>query len=139
MERVLIEHYGEFLRRYGLIIKTSNKAEKTALLGIIRDPRIVSDKADVLLTYDNEGKEDLLGVIHVKASIAERRTDDVPMSQALIQAGYLSIFWTMDVKSFPSPNPINRGEFGSADSEDMSEKRRDIEEHGHFSACFSYN
>ena len=139
LERVLVEHYGEFLQQHGLTIKISNKAEKTALLGVIRDPRIVPDKADVLLTYDNEGKEDLLGVIHVKASVAERRTDDVPMSQALIQAGYLSIFWTMDVKSFPSPNPVNRGEFGSADSEDMSDKRRDIEEHGHFSACFSYN
>jgi hypothetical protein len=108
-------------------------------LGIIKDPRIVPEKADVILSYDNNGEEHLLGVIHVKASIAERRTDDVPMSQALIEAGYLSIFWTMDAKSFPSPNPVNRGELGSTTSEDISEKRRDIEEHGHFSACFSYN
>ena len=139
LERVLIEHYEQFLQQHGMNIKTSNKVEKTALLGVIEDSRIVPDKADVLMTYDNDGTEDLLGVIHVKASIAERRTDDVPMSQALIQAGYLSVFWTMDVKSFPSSNPVNRGEFGIADSTDISEKRRDIEEHGHFSACFSYN
>lgn len=139
LERVLVEHYREFLHQHGLNIKISNKAEKTALLGIIEDPRIVSDKADVLLTCVVGSEERLLGVIHVKASIAERRTDDVPMSQALIQAGYLSIFWTMDVKSFPSSKPINRGEFGSSAGEDTSEKRRDIEEHGHFSACFSYN
>ena len=44
----------------------------------------------------------------------------------------------MDSKSFPSANPVNRGEFGTADSE-VSEKRRDFEEHGYFSACFSYN
>ena len=139
LERVLVEHYGKFIMSQGLNVKLSSKAEKAELLGDIEDPRIVPDKADVLMTYDNEGKEDLLGVIHVKASIAERRTDDVPMSQALIQAGYLSIFWTMDVKSFPSSDPVNRGEFGTADGEDISEKRRDIEEHGHFSACFSYN
>lgn len=139
LERVLVEHYGEFLRRNRLFIRTSNKAEKTAHLGVIQDARIVPDKADVLILYYADGEERLLGVIHVKASLAERRTDDVPMSQALIQAGYLSAFWTMDSKSFPSPNPVNRGELGSAAREDMSDKRRDFEEHGHFSACFSYN
>ncbi len=139
LERVLVDHYGEFLRRNRLFIKTSNKAEKAAHLGVIRDSRIVPDKADALILYHMDGKERLLGVIHVKASLAERRTDDVPMSQALMQAGYLSIFWTMDSKSFPSTNPINRGELGIASREDMSDKRRDFEEHGHFSACFSYN
>ena len=77
-------------------------------------------------------------MVHVKASIAERRTDDVPMSQALVQAGYLSVFWTLDSKSFPSAKPVNLGEFGVADGE-INDKRRDFEEHGHFSACFSYN
>ena len=61
------------------------------------------------------------------------------MSQALIEAGYLSIFWTMDSKSFPSERPYNRGEFGSARGDSVSDKRRDFEEHGYFSACFSYN
>ena len=140
LERVLIEHYDPFLTRNGVTVKISNKSEKTELLSVIKDSRIVPDKADVLVTYNSDdGSEKLLGVVHVKASIAERRTDDVPMSQALIEAGYLSIFWTMDSKSFPSPNPINRGEFGEVDSENISDKRRDLEEHGHFSACFSYN
>ena len=97
------------------------------------------DKADVLITYRAESGEQLLGVVHVKASIAERRTDDVPMSQALVQAGYLSVFWTMDSKSFPSASPVNRGEFGDVADGKVSDKRRDFEEHGHFSACFSYN
>ena len=140
LERVLIEHYDPFLIRNGVTVKISNKSEKTELLSVIEDPRIVPDKADVLVTYNSgHGSEKLLGVVHVKASIAERRTDDVPMSQALIETGYLSIFWTMDSKSFPSPNPVNRGEFGEAESENISDKRRDLEEHGHFSACFSYN
>ena len=139
LERVLIAHYQPFLIREGLSIKISSKAEKTALLGGIDDPRIVPDKADILLCYDDGGEERLLGVVHVKASIAERRTDDVPMSQALIAAGYLSVFWTMDVKSFPAARPVNRGEFGDVDDGQPSDKRRDFEEHGHFTACFSYN
>ena len=139
LERVLVAHYQPFLIREGLSIKISSKAEKAALLGGIDDPRIVPDKADVLLCYDAGGAERLLGIVHVKASIAERRTDDVPMSQALIAADYLSVFWTMDVKSFPATRPVNRGEFGDVDDGQMSDKRRDFEEHGHFSACFSYN
>lgn len=138
LERVLIEHYGPFLGKNGVIITTGNKAKKESLLSAAGDSRIVPDKADILISYADSG-ENLLGVVHVKASIAERRTDDVPMSQALMEAGYLSVFWTMDCKSFPSAKPENRGEFGEASGERISEKRRDFEEHGHFSACFSYN
>ena len=139
LEGLLVAHYGEFLSQNGIVIKIGNKAQKSALLGSIDVPGIVPDKADVLLLYDSDGVEQLLGVVHVKASIAERRTDDVPMSQALIEAGYLSVFWTMDSKSFPSAYPVNRGEFGEVDDQQMSDKRRDFEEHGYFSACFSYN
>ena len=139
LERVLVAHYRRFLALNGVTVKISSKAEKSVLLGGIDDPRIVPDKADILLSYDVDGVELLLGVVHVKASLAERRTDDVPMSQALIAAGYLSVFWTMDVKSFPATRPVNRGEFGDVDDSQPSAKRRDFEEHGHFSACFSYN
>lgn len=139
LERVLVEQYGQFLKRHGILLEIATKAKKTALLGGIGDTRIIPDKADVLLTYDSDGEETLLGVVHVKASIAERRTDDVPMSQALIEAGYVSVFWTMDTKSFPSSDPVNRGEFGEASGDSLSDKRRDFEERGHFSACFSYN
>ena len=139
LERVMVEHYGPFLNKHGIAIKTSSKSEKASFLGTITDPRVLPDKADVLMLYRSRGSERLLGVIHVKASIAERRTDDVPMSQALIEAGYLSVFWTMDSKSFPSSNPTNRREFGDLAEDDVNDKRRDFEEHGHFSACFSYN
>lgn len=138
LERVVVQHYSQVLERHGVTLKIGGKAEKEVLLGAIGDPRIVPDKADILITHSGGQAEELLGVVHAKASIAERRTDDVPMSQALIQAGYLSAFWTMDSKSFPSANPVNRGEFGAADGK-VSEKRRDFEEHGYFSACFSYN
>lgn len=138
LERVLIEHYGSFLKRNGVTVRIGSKVEKELLLNTVGDSRIIPDKADILVSY-GDGGEKLLGVIHVKASIAERRTDDVPMSQALIEAGYLSVFWTMDCKSFPSVRPENRGEFGETGGGRVSEKRRDFETHGHFSACFSYN
>ena len=138
LERVVVRHYSQALGHRGVALKIGAKAEKEALLGAIDDPRVVPDKADILVTHGTGPDEELLGVVHVKASIAERRTDDVPMSQALIQAGYLSVFWTMDSKSFPSTRPVNKGEFGDTDGE-VSDKRRDFEEHGHFSACFSYN
>jgi hypothetical protein len=81
-------------------------------------------------------------VVHVKASFAERRTDDVPMSKALVDGGYVSPLWTLDCKSTPSDNPFNKGELGTAKSriEDRrSAKRKDIEDDGYFSSCFSYN
>ena len=139
LERVLVSQYGEFLGNDGLRVDIANKARKTSLLGHLRDPRIIPDKADVLLSYEHEGSERLLGVVHVKASIAERRTDDVPMSQALIEAGHLSVFWTMDSKAFPATQPVNLGELGDVSGPQISDKRRDFEEHGNFSACFSYN
>ena len=138
LERVVIRHYSQTLERCGIALKIGDNAEKERLLGVIDDPRIVPDKADILITHGAGRAERLLGVVHVKASIAERRTDDVPMSQALVEAGYLSLFWTMDSKSAPSTRPVNRGEFGETDGE-VSDKRRDFEDHGHFSACFSYN
>ncbi len=140
LEQILTQHYSEFLQRVGVSLIRKDSRRKKYLLDQINDSRIIPDKADIVVTHRIQGVEKLLGVIHVKASIAERRTDDVPMSQALIQAGFLSIFWTMDAKSTPSAMPINRGEFGQAENrQTISDKRKDIEEHGHFSACFSYN
>ena len=101
-----------------------------------------ADKADVLLTTMVRGEERCFGVVHVKASFAERRTDDVPMSGALVNAGYASPLWTMDCKSTPSTTPYNRGELGpvlTAGKDRRSAKRKDIEVNGYFSACFSYN
>lgn len=138
LERVVVRQYSQFLKQRGIALTIGNKAEKEMLLGTIDDARIVPDKADILVTHGAGRHKRLLGVVHVKASIAERRTDDVPMSQALMEAGFLSVFWTMDAKSFPSPRPVNRGELGTAEGE-ISDKRRDFEDHGLFSACFSYN
>jgi len=143
LEEVLVRHYGPWLRREGIGIAVETGERKRSLLASVDVPVPLNpDKVDVLLTATARRKELCFGVVHVKASFAERRTDDVPLSRALIASGYSSPLWTMDCKSMPSANPVNRGELGrprGADGNGRSEKRRDIEVHGEFSACFSYN
>lgn len=144
LERILERHYGPALSAHGINLVIADGERKVHLLeGVDVGHRLEADKMDVLLTVGEGDAEQLIGVVHVKASFAERRTDDVPMSQALVEAGYISPLWTMDCKSTPSPVPINRGELGcvySGDGADRrSAKRKDIEDDGFFSACFSYN
>jgi len=99
LEEVLVRHYGP-LRKH---------IQEARLTG-----RIEADKVDVLLTGDTGSGPRFFGVVHVKASFAERRTDDVPLSEALARAGYTSPLWTMDCKSSPATHPLNRGELGRA-------------------------
>jgi transcriptional regulator with XRE-family HTH domain len=145
LEQILVHHYQEFLAKNGVRIFIGTTQEKDLLLKSINsEGRLESDKADVLLTYfDDNNNECFAGVVHVKASFAERRTDDVPMSKSLSDAGFLSPLWTMDCKSTPSPQPMNRGELGKVYSgsgtDERSAKRKDIEEDGFFTGCFSYN
>jgi transcriptional regulator with XRE-family HTH domain len=98
-----------------------------------------NSKLDIALYGSRNGEAVLFGGIHVKASLAERVSDDVPCSEAMIRRGFLSILFTFDAKSFPPPagDLVNRGEFGSL--EKPNDKRQYIEVHGSFDACFSYN
>ncbi|EHP39576.1 hypothetical protein OR16_30749 [Cupriavidus basilensis OR16] len=144
LERILERHYGTALAAHGINLVIADGERKVRLLaGINIGHRLEADKMDVLLTVGNGAAEKLIGVVHVKASFAERRTDDVPMSQALVDAGYISPLWTMDCKSTPSARPVNRGELGAIfdgqGADGRSAKRKDIEDDGFFSACFSYN
>lgn len=144
LEEVLVRHYGPFLMQHGVRLFIATREEKdTYLAQLSVEARLETDKVDVLLCGMDRGNLRCFGVVHVKASFAERRTDDVPMSQALVQAGYTSPLWTMDCKSTPSATPVNRGELGSAKPvsgpDARSAKRKDIEDDGYFSGCFSYN
>ena len=144
LERVLVRHYAPGLAARGIRLFIPSMDEKTQLLAAssVKD-RLEPDKVDVLLTGRGRRQEELFGVVHVKASFAERRTDDVPLSRALIGAGYTSPLWTMDCKAPPSEHPVNRGELGAVlipgERDRRSAKRKDIEDDGYFSACFSYN
>lgn len=144
LEKVLVQHYGPWLAQRNVRLFTATAAEKQALIGQLDVPRpLIADKVDVILTTTVRGTERCFGVVHVKASFAERRTEDVPMSAMLVAAGYTSPLWTMDCKSTPSSTPHNRGELGAvltaAGRDRRSDKRKDIEVDGYFSACFSYN
>lgn len=139
LEEILVRHYGPFLATKGIDIAISTTAEKRRIIGMLDLPtRMEADKIDVVLTGTTTEGPVFFGVVHVKASFAERRTDDVPMSEALSRAGYTSPLWTMDCKSMPGATPINRGELGEAGG-DRGAKRRDIEDEGYFTGCFSYN
>lgn len=145
LEQILVQHYQDYLARNGARIFIGTTEEKESLLQALDiEGRLESDKADVLLTYlDDNNREHFAGVVHVKASFAERRTDDVPMSKSLSDAGFLSPLWTMDCKSLPSRLPVNRGELGKIYNgigiDQRSAKRKDIEHDGFFTGCFSYN
>lgn len=143
LEDALVRHYGPFLATKGVRLFIAEKEEKVKLLGQLKlNGRLEADKVDVLLTGKTAKGDQCFGVVHVKASFAERRTDDVPLSQSLVQGGYCSPLWTMDCKSVPGTAPQNRGELGgalAAGADTRSAKRKDIEDDGFFSACFSYN
>jgi hypothetical protein len=139
LEKVLVRHYGPFLKQHGVNLFVADGKTKEELIRARKLPdRIEVDKIDVVLTGDTSKGTRFFGVVHVKASFAERRTDDVPLSNALRKRGYTSTLWTMDCKSTPSTRPINRGELGAADGR-RSAKRKDVEDDGYFTGCFSYN
>jgi len=136
LEEIFVRHYRDELLKHGISMEIANGERKRQLAAAFNVPvRIESDKVDIFLSGPDNA---VFGVVHVKASFAERRTDDVPMSEALIKAGYYSPLCTMDCKSSPSVKPANRGELGGTGA-NRSAKRKDIEDDGWFSACFSYN
>lgn len=139
LEEILVRHYGPYLKEQGVNLFIADGAAKQKLIRELKLPdRVEADKIDVVLTRDMHGVQRFFGVVHVKASFAERRTDDVPLSRALRNAGYTSPLWTMDCKSTPGTHPSNRGELGVAIGK-RSAKRMDIEDQGEFTGCFSYN
>ena len=140
LEVILTKHYGPFLKKHGIMLLIPDTPMREKIVQRLNlEDRVEADKIDVVLWGNNStGAPVFFGVVHVKASFAERRTDDVPLSRALTRAGYTSPLWTMDCKSMPGPHPINRGELGATAGR-ISAKRKDIEAEGYFTGCFSYN
>lgn len=144
LENVILRHYNPHLQKKGIRLATPAPRERTALLKAmgIPNPGDAAAKADVVALGRLSAKEEIgFGVIHIKASFAERRTDDVPLSKELISRGFASSFVTMDCKAAPSKQPNNRGELGAVQGsqETVSAKRSEIERDLNFDACFSYN
>lgn len=143
LEAMFVEYYNPHLQKHGIELTMPEPSVKRPLLARMgfTDEAAV-EKADVMaMGMDSEGKQHPFGVVHVKASLAERRTDDVPLSKKLIAANYASPLLTMDCKANPKPLPINKGELGPAQGglERVSSKRLDIEQERAFDAVFTYN
>jgi len=141
LELFVERHYGPILQPESIEIKAllSAPAKEEALREMGIHGRVGNSKLDVVLYGAHGERKIIFGGVHVKASLAERVVDDVPCSEAMMEAGIVSYLFTLDSKSFPPPagDLVNRGEFGTPNQ--PSDKRRYVEEHGSFDACFSYN
>lgn len=143
LELTLQEWYAPILTPHyvRLTMLTSAAARLAALAEMGIEATVGAAKLDMTLHHywHPEDRWIIFGGVHVKASLAERISDDIPASRAMMEAGYYSPLWTLDVKSFPPPKGdlINRGEFGTP--ENPSEKRKYIEHHGDFDGCFTAN
>lgn len=146
-EIALVERYNPVLAPHGIRLSSliSGREKVIALDRMGLTGKVGGSKVDVLIEKKGAGMArgkdgfGIVGGIHAKVSLAERVSDDIPASRIMMAEGLLSVLSTLDVKSFPPPHGdlVNRGELGSLAT--PSDKRRYIEGHGDFSACFSYN
>jgi hypothetical protein len=143
LEAVFVAHYKAHLEQNGVLLDMPTDPHLKT--GYLRSMGVTdaaaAAKSDVLVLGWRDNAWEPFGVVHVKASFAERRTDDVPLSMQLIARGYASPFVTMDCKAAPSATPFNRGELGPVQGADavISAKRLDFEDDRKFDACFVYN
>ncbi len=141
IELFIERRYSEILQTHGIrlraLISARDKGQALREMGLAG--KVGDSKLDVALYGYHDAQLIIFGGVHSKASLAERVSDDVPCSEAMMKHGLVSFLYTFDSKSFPPPagDLINRGELGNISQ--PSDKRRYIEEHGSFDACFSYN
>ncbi len=121
LEMTLERLYTPVLAPHGIRIKmllgAGQKIKALSDMGI--QATVGAAKLDMTLhMIDGQDRWIIIGGVHVKASLAERVSDDIPASRAMMAAGYFSPLWTLDVKSFPPPHGdlVNRGEFGSLEN-----------------------
>ena len=142
LERALVNIYTPRLAPHGLRMTIVPKSRATRLLEQLDLLHVPTSKIDMFVERSANGHWHVIGIVHAKASIAERIQDDVPASRAFRQKGLLSVLITMDSKSFPPPhgNGVNHGELGGRSGETEGTQKRDyVEVHGQFDALFSYN
>ncbi len=149
LEIFFVNFYNSYLRPHGIQMLWLSRALATIAfreMGILE--QVGRSKLDLALIGQCDDRTwRVFGGVHVKASIAERITDDVPASQAMMNAnmlsgGYFSPLVTLDMKAFPPPHgdEVNRGELQFPQRRgDESDKRNYFERDGLFSVCYSYN
>jgi hypothetical protein len=141
LEIAFCEIYNPTLAGHGVRMVANDKTSGTkAMSDMGIADRIGPSKLDITIEGYDGSTWRIFGGAHSKASLAERIADDIPASEAMIEAGYWSAFMTLDVKSFPPPKDcVNRGELGFPKHGGEALKRNYFEKAGSFSACFSYN
>ncbi|HWY53609.1 MAG TPA: hypothetical protein VNZ03_04055 [Terriglobales bacterium] len=132
------ERLADFKVRVIPLFGAEDASRALAAMGI--NAVVTGSKLDLAIWLGDE----IIGGIHSKVSLAERVSDDVPASRAMMERGYLSILATLDVKSFPlsaivreARAYINRGELGTREL--PSDKRLYVERDGFFDLCASFN
>ena len=138
-EVFLCRYYTALLATRGIhLFGLFDKTLRSKVLGEIGLPSSMgSAKLDIVVFGTKEGQRKVIGGIHAKGSLAERITDDAPMSKAMLAKEFWSPLCTLDVKTYPPRDLTNRGELGTPDK--PSDKRGYIENDVVFSACYSYN
>ena len=141
-ELFIARYYTDRLAIHG--VQVSALLDKVSKLNAVNAMGIAGKVGSSKLDLSIERNGRLLGGIHSKVSLAERVSDDVPASRAMMRKGYLSALVTLDVKSFPVSSTVsaarayqNRGELGSPTA--PTDKRLYIEKHGEFDMCISFN
>ena len=132
-EHVIQLFYNPRLAPHNVSIRKGVPKDATTL-GLV-EYGLGRSKTDLII----EKKGRIIGVLHCKASIAERLTDDAPASVFLLKKGIWSGLATMDAKMFPPPHGdgVVRGELGVTTKD--SDKRGYFEVAGQFSGCYSFN
>lgn len=139
-ELFLQAHYNALLKPHGISVVwlSTDELKASALKEMGIQDEVGGSKLDIALYGTIGSSQIIFGGIHAKASLAERVSDDVPCSEAMMRKGLFSYLVTFDAKSFPPPKDlVNYGELGTLEA--PSDKRAYIESHGAFNACFSYN
>ena len=103
-ELFLQGHYAAHLERFDVGVKAlfSRTDSFLALKAMGIDESVGRSKLDLAIW----ARDRIIGGIHAKVSLAERVSDDVPASEAMMRRGFLSALVTLDVKSFP-PSPMS--------------------------------
>lgn len=147
LERVWERHYNQHLAAHGLrwvrldVDRATRFIESCGLTTSDIPPKKLD--AALISTQDDI----IVAIMHSKASLAERITDDAPASRRLIEKGCACAIVTMDMKHFPPPHGdgVNYGELGGRrhrdwlSAKESSQKRGYVEGEGAFSALFSFN
>jgi len=153
LEQFLESYYNPLLAKDGIqlvaLLSSRDRIQALKQLGI--HGKVGNSKLDIAIMDSCKPQQKpsvfngrIIGGLHVKASLAERVTDDVPCSEEMMKKGYVSYLVTLDVKSFPPSDTvkkerayINKGELGSPKK--PTDKRNYIEDQGKFDGCFSFN